>query len=609
MEEKPTEQPTQAESVAQESTHPASQTAAETPTQQAPAVAADELTRTNLEQVPDASPAAPATTVASTVASTQDHTSVLGTAPTSQPRPAIPGYPPNAYKTATGSGRTPALQRRVMEQQEAVVMPGNHAVDRATVQFGSMGLNGSVEDVDIDEEREQPETRPQPPQHSPVAPRASLPPSTQAQAPAGTVPVPRPAPGLPPAPATSTAETPFNDFGRYTESQKSYDPFSQQIEQPQPQTQEPFSNQAPIPAQPVATSAADYSAFYGADQARNPYYYGTYGQAHDAILAQQRAGVGFGVTGADMHAPIASTQPPAARYVQPEAPTSGHNTPNPTLPGQAQQTQPSQHIPQGQAAHAGYGYGYPYYSSPYGNTYMNQMGGQHQYGRNRPMYDDARRYEDHYLHGNQFGGYGSQFAPYGKGGMYGQPQHGFSYDHASSPATTAAFNQTIPGRESAYGRAGSAQPSEAQQSTGHTAFGGIPDVFGRTQSGFGQSQPITQQQPVSTEESAKGFDAPKAGGPSPSLAHVNRPGSAANSIPGQPQAVQAGLPPVQPHQQAFGGYPLPQYGLGGLGAHQVGAATQTHHQATGYGAYGAGFGNNYYGNTGRGGGWGGNYGH
>ncbi|EER37128.1 rnapii degradation factor def1 [Histoplasma capsulatum var. duboisii H88] len=613
--QKPSEQPSEEPEVVRQATVPrAVEPLTSTPLQttHVPVIPKDELTQTNLERVPDVSHPQTSTTAASTVAtSTPEQPS--GTGATASQTRHISGYTATAYKATTGSGRAANLQRRVMEQQEAVVMPGNHAVDRAAVQFGSMGLNGPV-DLDIDEEREKPETRAQPPQHSPVAPRASLPPSTQAQTqaqPPDTVALPRPAPGLPPAPSASSTDAPFNDFGRYTEAQKPYDPFSQQADQSQPQTQEPFSNQAPIPSQATATTAADYSAIYGGDQARNPYYYGSYGQSQDGVSTQQRAGSGFNVSGADVQPQVASTQPPS-RFTHVEAPSSGQNTPNPTLPGQT--TQPAQHVPQAQGAHGAYNYAYPYYSNPhYANTYMSQMN-QHQYGRNRPMYDDARRYEEHYLHNNQFG-YGNQYAaPYGaKGGMYAQPQHGFSYDHASSPATAASFNQNVPGREAGYGRTGSAQPSDAQTS-GHTAFGGIPDVFGRTQSGFVQSQPIAQQQPVSAEETAKGFEAPKAGGPSPSLAQANRPGSATNSGPGQPQAGQTSLPPAQGQptsQQGFGAYPQlnPQYsGLGSLGAHHQGA-NASHHQASGYGNYGAGFSGNYYGNSGRGGGWGGNYGH
>lgn len=563
---------------------------------QAPAPAAsdvtptrDDLTRTNLEQIPDVSAPAPTATTASTMGSTHDH-NIAAAAGTPTRAAASSVYTPSSLRNAT---RAPGLQRRVMEQQEAVVMPGNHAVDRTAVQFGSMGLNGDAADVDIDEHREQAETRAQPPQHSPVAPRASLPPSTQPQASTETPAVSRPAPGLPPVPQVTAADSSFTDFARYAEAPKPYDPFNQQASQPQPQVQEPFANQAPL--QPTVTTGSEYSPFYAADQ-RLPYnYYATYG-AQDALA--QRAAAGFGVTGADMpHVP--TTQPPS-RYGHVEAPNSGHTTPNPTLPG-VTQTPTAQHIPT-QAAHA-YGYGYPYYSAPHYASYMSQMN-QHQYGRNRPMYDDARRYDDHYMpHTTQYG-YGSQYGPYAKTGMYGQP-HAFSYEHTSSPAAAANFSQTMPARDSVYGRTGSAQPSESQQAaTGANAFG-MPDVFGRSQAGFGQNQPVTQQPPVTSEET-KSFDTPKAGGPSPSLAHANRPGSATNSVPGQPQA-QTTLPPLQA-QQGFGAYPQlnPQYGgLGALGGHQA-AATQAH-QATGYGNYaGAGFGN-YYGNTR--GGWGGNYGH
>ncbi|GFF97060.1 CUE domain-containing protein C354.10 [Aspergillus udagawae] len=565
----------------------------------------DGLTKTNLEQIPDVSPPAPTATAASTVGSTLDANSIAAVS-TPARQAAQAAFPSSVFKSGA---RAPGSQRRVMEQQEAVVMPGNHAVDRAAVQFGSMGLNGDAADVDIDENRENAETRAQPPQHSPVAPRASLPPSTQVQPSTETPTVSRPAPGLPPVPQVSAADSSFTDFARYTEAQKPYDPFSQQVTQPQPQVQEPFANQAPV--QPTVTSGSEYSPFYAVDQ-RLPYnYYGTYGQSQDASVAQ-RAAAGFGVSGAEVQ-PQAPTSQPPSRYGHVDAPSSGHNTPNPTLPA-ATQTPTAQHMPGQAAAHA-YGYGYPYYSNPHYASYMSQMT-QHQYGRNRPMYDDARRYDDqqqqHYMpHSTQYG-YGNQYGPYGKAGMYGQPQ-GFSYDH-SSPATAGSFSQSAPGRDSVYGRTGSTQPSETQQTAaGTNAFGaGMSDVFGRTQAGFGQNQPISQQPPVTSEET-KSFETPKAAGPSPSLAQANRPGSATNSVPGQPQA-QTGLPPLQGQQgqQGFGGYPHlnPQYGsgLGGLGGHQAGATGQTHHQATGYGNYGgAGFAN-YYGNTGRGG-WGGNYGH
>ena len=217
---------------------------------------ADDLTETNLEQIPDVSAPAPTATAASTVGSAFDPAAAANATPS---RVTSSGLPGSAFKQGT---RAPGFQRRVMEQQQAVVMPGNHAVDRAAVQFGSMGLNGDA--VDIDENREQAETRAQPPQHSPVAPRASLPPPNQGVPETSTA---RPAPGLPPVPQASAAES-FTDFARYGEPQKPFDPFTQQVSQPQQQIQEPFANQTP--AQPTATTGGDFSPFYAADQQRFP---------------------------------------------------------------------------------------------------------------------------------------------------------------------------------------------------------------------------------------------------------------------------------------------------------------------------------------------------
>ncbi|KAJ5514158.1 Ubiquitin system component Cue [Penicillium fimorum] len=495
-----------------------------------------DLTETNLEQIPDVSAPAPTATAASTVGSGIDPAAVAAAAATPSRFPSS-AYPPSATK----QGRTPGLQRRVMEQQQPVVMPGNHAVDRAAVQFGSMGLNGDA--IDIDENREEAETRAQPPQHSPTGAAG------------------RPAPGLPPVPQGASADS-FTDFARYSEpQQKPFDPFTQQVSQPQPQIPEPFANQAP--AQPTATTGSEYSPFYAAEQQRFPYYasYGSYGQSQDAPTGPR---AGFGVSGAEAQAQIPTTQPPN-RYGPVDATNSGHNTPNPTVPGATQQTPAAQHMPGQSAQQHAYGYQYPnYYNNPHYASYMNQMGQQQQQqqqqqqygGANRPRYDDARRYEDHYMqqqqqqHNQQYG-YGSQYGPYaGKAGMYAQPHGAFSYEQqSSSPANTGSFSQAMPTRDSVYGRSGSAQQSDNQSATGANAFGtGMSDVFSRSQGSFGQTPPIAGQPPVASDET-KGFEAPKAGGPSPSLAQ-NRPGSATNSAPGQPQA-QTGLPPPGPAGSAI----------------------------------------------------------
>jgi len=401
----------------------------------------DALTESNLEQVLDTSGDPPTATAASTIESTQDPRSLLSTPLTTsqqQPisRPPMGGFATSAYKATGIPGRSSSYQRRVMEQQEAVVMPGNHAVDRTTVQFGSLGLNGTADDLDVDEDREEAETRAQPPQHSPIAPRAALPPAPQPQTFSSqqptteSLPTPRQAPGLPSAlqqqpvtqqspqaplapqamaQQTSQGSYPYNQFSRYSQpptqqeqpvsAQKPYDAFAQQITQPS--TQSPYDGypahsqaQVPQPQQPqsqiggFSSAANDYPSYYTSEQQRNAYqsYYGAYGQQTqqsqtDAGASQQRSGSGFGVSSAEISSqyPTSQAQQSQSRYGQPgEAQTSGHSTPNPTIPGQQhQQLQQSQQVPQqhqGQSTGpGGYPYGHPYYASPYYAAYMNQV--------------------------------------------------------------------------------------------------------------------------------------------------------------------------------------------------------------------------------------------
>lgn len=149
----------------------------------------DELTETNLEQVVDVSIPPATATAASTAADSwdprQNPTSTSATPLSAsyqqhqtQAAPAS-GYAAAAIKATTDrTARVPSYQRRVLDQEEAVRMPGNREVDRAAVQFGAFNLNGG--DDDLDGDREEPETRAQPPAESPVAhPRASLPPVNQ----------------------------------------------------------------------------------------------------------------------------------------------------------------------------------------------------------------------------------------------------------------------------------------------------------------------------------------------------------------------------------------------------------------------------------------------
>ena len=678
----------------------------------------DELTETNLEQVLDTTQGPPLTaTAASTVASTHDPRSVAGNAtpalaqqPLTAMRPGLGGFATSAYKATAGPGRTASFQRRVLEQQEAVVMPSNHAVDRAAVQFGRMGLGDSSEDLDVDDDREEAETRTQPPQHSPVAPRATLPPAPQ-QPPIETTPTPRQAPGLPPLsqqpsasqqpflqqpiqPSTNEqghsqqpAQTvhPYNQFNnRYAPpstqpempapAQKAYEPFGQQFQQSSTQQHQydGYPSQSQAQQQPgqqpnasYSTAAQDYSSYYTSDSQRNAYqnFYGNYGQPaqqshQDAGNSQQRTSSAFGSSGTEQPSQYATSQVqqvPQARYGSAgEAQNSGHSTPNPNQagqPGHNQVQQPhhmAQQHAQGQAGgqHGAYPYGHPFYNnSPYYPSYMNQVSQHHSYGRERPMFDDVRRYDDYNLtHNHQFGyggnqgGYGG--GPYGgKQGMYGQPHQGYgmspqsSYDHHSaSPANVGGYGQqhTMPGREGAlggglgvYGRTGSTQApdSQSQQAGNPGAFGSMPDVFGRSQSVFtGQSQGMSQQPSGQggSEEASRGYgDSSKIpGGPSPAAGQSGgRPGSAVNNMQGQ-----NGIPSHNHGQQGYSGYPNQmghqmhgqqnsQYGagLGGLGSHHQSGA-QSHQGGAYGGGYGAGFSGSYYGNNNRGG-WGGNYGH
>ncbi|KNG49432.1 rnapii degradation factor def1 [Stemphylium lycopersici] len=596
----------------------------------------DQLTQENVEHLPDESHPPPTETAFSTVASSKDIGSAVATplnGPTHAPigRPAIGGFQTTALKATTGTPhRSASYQRRLVEQQEAVVMPGNHAVDRAAVQFGSMGL-GDGSDPDVDEDREEAETRTQPPQHSPVAqPRASLPPAprqapTQAEAqPQEALPTPKPAPGLPPAPQHqpplqqspsnplshamqpqgSQSNQPYNQFARYGQPgvqseasappQKPYDPFGQQIpqsNQSQSHAYDYATQQSQAPSQPGAFSSApdNYPSYLTAEQrAQYQNYYGTYGQPiaqtqQEAGSAQQRTGSAFGSGPTDSAYAQGQMQQSQSRYG--DAQNSGHNTPNPAaMAGQGHSAQ-GQHAQHGHGA--GYPYNHPYYGSPYYANYMNQFGG----------------------YGQGAAGYGS----FGKG-MYGQPHHygmspQASFDqHSSSPANAGGFGaSSLHDRGSAmaggfgdYGRSASAASQNPSATAGSAGFGAIPDTFSRP-GNFHQSSYGQQGGQGLGDDALKPSSDYKSGGPSPSAlgAQPGRPGSANQSTPGQ------GGP--QHSQQGYGGYPshLGNSGYGGLGG--LGHQNSGSHQQSGYGNYG-GFGG-YGGGSYNRGGWGGNYGH
>ena len=623
----------------------------------------DQLTESNLEQVEDVSEPPPTVTVASN-AGTNDPRSAAGSVTPAHAaqqqaplRPGLGGYQTTALKATSGSGRTSSFARRVKEQQEAVVMPGNHAVDRTAVQFGSLGLGGNAEDLDVDDDREEPETRTQPPQHSPVAPKASLPPIPQLPsegikpAPGLTAP-PQPTPSSQPdqAPSHPAAQSGYgyNQFSNLyganvsqaTESGfpalKAYEPFGPPSSHTPGQAQNGFPPQSQAPGQPsqaahqshpggFSTAASDYPSYYTSDHARSAYQntYAAYGQQPQGpqdFGAAQKPANAFTTSGADhpsQTAPAQGSHPSQTRFGAPEAQNSGHSTPNP-IAGQQGQGPSHQAHQMGQThnqghQHAGYPYGGNYYNNYYHPGFMNQ----HAYGPERGPYDDVRRYEDPFINQQQHYGYGGNqgrygAAPYGAGGKYAQPHQNYgisphqSWDaHSASPANVGGYSQqghSLSGRESSStltnygGRGSSTQPSENQQHGTAAAFGGMNDHFSRSQS---SQQPSTQQS--TNEENPRTFNETSkvaAAGPSPIPGQAaGRPTSATN-LQGQTSQSQS----QNQSQQAYAGYP--QLGNHGQQSHygsSLGSFGHQHpgqNQQSGYGGYGA-FGGNYYGNNSR----------
>ena len=627
---------------------------------------------------------APTATAASTVASTIDARLASGASQIPSSRPPMGGFATSAYKATATPGRTTSFQRKIIEQQEAVVMPGKHAVDRAAVQFGSLGLNGESEELEGD--REDPETRAQPPQHSPIAPRASLPPAAQFQGPlphsGAAESAPKQAPGLPPAnphafghlsQADQSSPRPvpqqsfsYNQFSnRYgppatqaeaaAPAQKPYEPFGSQLQSQYSGFPTATSTESQAPAQTAQpggqSSTPGDMSYYSTDNQRHPYqqYYASLGQHSQPspreAPAQQRVGSAIGTSGAEQpsqHAPHQTQSQFQARYGQVgEAGNSGHSTPNPPgLQGHGHQgPNPMYQAGQGQASgqQGGVPYGHQYFNYP---QQYGAYGSQHPYGRERPMFDDARRYEDSYMSHNPSYGYGASQAGYGgapfggagqKQGMYGQShqgygQHGSFNQDPSSPAAPGGYGQqgnstqdTGASGFGAFGRSGSTQPTDSQQQYPGGApgsYGGISDMYSRSGSGYpGQSQSMSNHQGSqqnAAEDSLRTYqdNAKLAGGPSPAPnAPGRRPGSAANN--GQ---MPGGVSTSQGPSQSYGSYPSgqthgqhgSQYGAGPGGVsghHQSGAPG---HLNSGYGQYGGAIGGSYNGSNSRGG-WGGNY--
>jgi len=306
----------------------------------------DPLTEENVEHLPDESIPPATQTVASTAGSMDPRNlTPLPSQPAPIGRPPVGGYATSAYRATGQPGRSASYQRRVQEQQEAVVMPGHNAVDRATVQFGSMGLSSEA-GPDVDEDREEPETQ-KALQHSPPSqPRTSLPPVPR-QAGSGleggmleSLPTPKQAPGLPPASMQNQQQmqeatmahalaqdqsqinpnyAPYARYGQPgmqqdsgAQQQKPYDPFSHQAQASQyeqygaqqaPQQQQQQQSQSGFGG--LTSAPNDYSNYYTSNEQRNAYnqYYGSsYGHQdarnssgqQDIGMSQHRSASGFG---------------------------------------------------------------------------------------------------------------------------------------------------------------------------------------------------------------------------------------------------------------------------------------------------------------------------
>ncbi|KAH9886882.1 hypothetical protein F4778DRAFT_443544 [Xylariomycetidae sp. FL2044] len=533
----------------------------------------DDLTRVNLELLPDDSHALESATVASTAADSWDPRQIPASAAVTplsasqaQHQAALPttsGYAATALKaTERPAARMPSYQRRLLEQEEAVRMPGNREVDRAAVQFGAFSLNG-IED-DIDGDREDPETRTQPPAESPVAvPRASLPPVTQPAAIPESFPAAqKPAASLPQAPGSSgiathhpvpahrptdinvtapsaaptgpavtsarmsqypQAQKPTNfdvapqapagqQYARFGQSapqepagfsHKPYDNFSHQVATTSAGSFDNFpapTTQGPGSIGAFSSAPTDYSSYYTADSHGRNSYNNFYSQQYN----QPHGGQG-----------------------QSEAPTAP-SAQNRGFAGYgAQQSENLAQYPQSGAQQSRYGaagsgdahnsghntpnpVGQPPSSSaqgnqPQSNLHQQQHATPNQYPYSHPYYQNPyyNQYTGQVGNYNQ-GGYGG--GPYGKGGFYAQP-HGYGMSpqnpyeqHGSSPAASAFGQPSLGGRDSGLG---SGIDNYGRAGSAQSGAPGLGGGFGGMHESFGRSSAYSSQ-------NNQGFNAPNA---------------------------------------------------------------------------------------------------
>ncbi|KAI1840587.1 hypothetical protein JX266_013191 [Neoarthrinium moseri] len=592
-----------------------------------------DLTKRNLDQLPDESHPPTTATAASTAADSWDPRQAAQQSAAATPlsaaqaqhqgaRPTT-GFAATALKATERPVRVPSYQRR-LEQEEAVRLPGNREVDRAAVQFGAFSLNGTEDDIDGD--REEAETRAQPPSDSPIQPRASLPPVAQApqqapvpdafptanaQKPAAALPQPAAAgtipfhlydearlranqgsatpvapptgpaagaaaqrmPQYPPQDArlTNMGPEPFNQqYGRFGQDQSSfppkpYDTFGQQPAA----TSAPGLDSFPAPAtqapgQPGAAAGTGAGAFSSAPNDYSSYY--TADQQSRGSY-NNYYGQGYGQQGAQGH----NEGPNAHR-----APFGGYNSSqsNDNLSQYPQSaTQQSRYGSNAAADAHNSGHNTPNPTGPSQPQQSAQTSGpQSNLHQQQPPsggfpyghpYNNSPFYSQYM---NYYGGYGQGGyggGPYGKGGVYGQPhQYGMSHQSPYEHSSSPATSGF--GQSSLAGRDSGLGSSIDNYGRAGSAQSGAQSLGN---SGFGGAHDAFNRAGSSSYQSqaGQGFSGPNA--PAGSSADDLKPYGESKTAGGPSPALGGGARPGSATNNTPGqsGLPPPQSGAQGMG--------------------------------------------
>ncbi|KAI1494400.1 hypothetical protein F5X96DRAFT_617758 [Biscogniauxia mediterranea] len=621
----------------------------------------DDLTKVNLEQLPDESHPPETATAASTAADSwdprqQQHGAAVTPLSASQAqhqgsRPAASGYAATALKaTERPTARMPSYQRRLLEQEEAVRMPGNREVDRAAVQFGAFSLNGGEDDIDGD--REDPETRAQPPAESPVAvPRTSLPPVSQPSSGPDAFPTSqKPAASLPQAPGTA-GRAPFHLH--YTNNTADHVPATPvappagpaattitQRTSKYPQAKHP-TNYHPAPQAPAGNQQ-----FGRLPQANVPEPAGFPQKPYDGF-GQQTTTATTSAGGFDSF-PAPTTQAPGPQtsggafssapadyssyytadpqtrntygnyygqhYGQQQGAPTHHDAPNAPNRGfggyNASQNDNLSQYPQSGAQPARYGGAASTDAHNSGHNTPNPVGqAQHQTSAqtNQPQSNLHQPPANSFPYGHPYysspyyaqymsqyggaygqGGYGG---PYGKAGLYGQPhQYGMSpqgpFDHASSPATAGFGQSSLGGRDSGLGS--SIDNYARASSTQSGAPGGL------TSGGFGGMHDTFGRGAGYPSQSGQSFNAPNAPASNTGSGTDDlKPYSDAKAAGGPSPSLGAAARPGSTTNATPAGSGLPppqsaQQGMSGYGGYPSHLSHGLHGNQTGGSAYGLG---------------------